>query len=243
MKKSKFLNFIPIVAMALVLSSCLKTRSDISEQDQTYAYSKKNADNQTAAQAQPSQLNQEAPVQTAALDDKDELIRELNGRVETLENQLAALIKEKESATSQDSQKIVLLQEALTKMQGQIDKLENPEPVAAVKPADKNLKSSDDVAAAESKGTKKLNAYEAGQQNFTKQKWKKAILNFQKYTDESPKGKNVADSKYKIGICFQELGMKEEAMAFYEEVVANFGKTEAGKKSKLRLSQLTKSKK
>jgi TolA-binding protein len=243
MKKSKFLNFIPIVAMALVLSSCLKTRSDISEQDQTYAYSKKNADNQTAAQAQPSQLNQEAPVQTAALDDKDELIRELNGRVETLENQLAALIKEKESATSQDSQKIVLLQEALTKMQGQIDKLENPEPVAAVKPADKNLKSSDDVAAAESKGTKKLNAYEAGQQNFTKQEWKKAILNFQKYTDESPKGKNVADSKYKIGICFQELGMKEEAMAFYEEVVANFGKTEAGKKSKLRLSQLTKSKK
>lgn len=54
------------------------------------------------------------------------------------------------------------------------------------------------------------------------------------------KEKNVADAKYKIGVSFQELGMKEEAMAFYEEVVANYSKTEAGKSAKARLAKLKK---
>jgi TolA-binding protein len=87
---------------------------------------------------------------------------------------------------------------------------------------------------------KKVSAYDAAQEFFVKSEWKKAILSFQKYTDESPKGKNVPDAKYKIGVCFQELGMKEEAMAFFEEVVANYAATEAGKKSKARLAKLKK---
>ena len=88
--------------------------------------------------------------------------------------------------------------------------------------------------------SKKLGTYESAEQYFEKQEWKKAILSFQKYADEFPKGKNVADAKYKIGVCFQELGMKEEAMAYYEEVVANYGASEAGKKAKLRLTKLKK---
>jgi TolA-binding protein len=34
--------------------------------------------------------------------------------------------------------------------------------------------------------------------------------------------------------------MKEEAMAYFEEVAANYGATEAGKKSKARLAKLKK---
>ena len=85
---------------------------------------------------------------------------------------------------------------------------------------------------------KNSNIYEVAQGHFASKEWKKAILNYQKYVDEFPKGKEVSDSKYKIGVCFQELGMKDEAMAFYEEVVAHFSKSEAGKKAKLRLSKL-----
>lgn len=229
-----------LILISLILTSCLRTRSDISEQDQNYAYGKKNADNQTQAQTATA-ASQDSVVQNTVIDEKDELIRNLNGRVETLENQLAEMNKQKEEASAQEGQKMTLLQEALTKMEAQIAKLEAGQSalIATEGSKDNSLKSSDETSEAD-KGVKKLNAYDAAQQYFVKQEWKKAILNFQKYTDESPKGKNVADSKYKIGVCFQELGMKEEAMAFYEEVVANYSKTEAGKKSKARLAKLKK---
>lgn len=222
-------------------AACLRTRSEVSEQGQNAIYGKKNAENQMEAQA--------AAIPSSGVDEKDELIRNLNGRVEVLENQLATLTKEKETLFSQDSQKIVLLQEALAKMEAQIHRLEKELPEELLEePAESVLKSSDEAAikvkpkqAGNGKqATKKLSSYEMAEQNFAKQEWKKAILNFQKYTDESPRGKNVADAKFKIGVCFQELGMKEEAMAFYEEVVANYSKTAAGKKSKSRLASLKK---
>lgn len=223
-----------LLAFLVASAACLRTRSEVSEQNQNAVYGKKNAENQMDAQA--------SGVPNLG-DEKDELIRNLNGRVEVLENQLATLTKEKETLTSQDSQKIVLLQEALAKMEVQIQRLEKELPTDSV--ADNTLKSSDETeikpkSTGNNKQASKLSSYEAAEQNFLKQEWKKAILNFQKYTDESPSGKHVADAKYKIGICFQELGMKEEAMAFYEEVVANYSKTAAGKKSKTRLASLKK---
>lgn len=220
-----------VLSAAVLTSGCLKTRSEVSDTDQKAVYGKKNVENQMDAKATVSQTPTE---------EKDELIRNLNGRVEVLENQLTALVKEKESLTTQDSQKIVLLQEALAKMEAQLHKFETE---AAPKPEEDTSKSND-KSSDENEGktvvAKKLSTYESAEQYFAKQEWKKAILNFQKYTDESPRGKNVPDAKYKIGVCFQELGMKEEAMAFYEEVVANHSKTTAGKKSKARLGTLKK---
>ncbi len=216
-----------ILFCSLFLTACLKTRSEVSDTDQKAVYSKKNVENQMEARDS---------VQTPITDEKDELIRNLNGRVEVLENQLMTMAKEKEAAAAQDSQRITLLQEALTKIEMQVQKIE-AEPAA--KASEETVKSSDE-AEGKSIAAKKLGAYETAEQFFSKQDWKKAILNFQKYTDEAPKGKNVPDAKYKIGVCFQELGMKEEAMAFYEEVVANHSKTPAGKKSKIRLGNLKK---
>lgn len=233
--KNKFTFRIFLLSTAVLASGCLKTRNEVSDTDQKAVYGKKNVQNQMDAQAAVAQ----PPVE-----EKDELIRNLNGRVEVLENQLTAFVKEKESLTSQDSQKIVLLQEALAKMEAQLHKFETE---AAPKPEEETAKGSDksnDKSSDEAEGktvvAKKLGTYESAEQYFAKQEWKKAILNFQKYTDESPRGKNVPDAKYKIGVCFQELGMKEEAMAFYEEVVANHSKTQAGKKSKARLGSLKK---
>lgn len=235
-----------LLSFVVLLTGCLKTRSEVSGQDQDAVYGKKMAVNQMDAQV--------ATTPIVSVEEKDELIRGLNGRVEVLENQLNILVKEKESQTSGDSQKITLLQEALAKMELQVQRFENELP--AGKTNDKNLISSDEAAAAKSDTpksdspksgsakkevpAKKLGTYDTAEQNFSNQEWKRAILNFQKYTDESPRGKNVPDAKYKIGVCFQELGMKEEAMAFYEEVVANHAKTSAGKKSKARLGSLKK---
>ena len=215
--------FLGALVLATLASCQMKTRAQLANETPENVYARKNTE---------IQLESQKP---AVVDEKDELIRGLNGRVEVLENQLSTLAKEKETESAQREQKMTLLQEALTKMEAQIHELENkPAPVPEKK--QEELASSDELA----KKGKKVSPYDSAEENFAKKEWKKAILSFQKYADESPKGKNVADAKYKIGVCFQELGMKEEAMAFYEEVVANFAKTEAGKKSKARLAKLKK---
>ncbi len=252
---------------AALLTSCLKTRGDLSEQEQSRVYGKKNADNQVTSQLAPqSQLNTKAVV---AVDDKDDFIRGFNGRIESLENQITTLQKEKAAlANSADTQKMQLMQDALVKMEAQIQRLEAEAAAATVSSvtpsksqaqpptphsSDANAKNNAETTVSTKKPTptkteKKESpttsasgtAYDTAQDFFGKKEWKKAILSYQKYVDESSKGKNVADAKYKIGVCFQELGMKEEAMAFYEEVIANYAKAEAGKKAKIRLAKLKK---
>ncbi len=255
MISGKLLKSVSLIVLPLAFSACLQTRSEVGENEQSQVYSRKNSANQKQAEIE-SQLNQKGGG-TQPVDERDELIRTLNGRVENLENQIAATSKEKSATSSQDAQKIALLQEALAKMEAQIKNLEaqqiqakaqqdaaavaaknvSPEE-APVKVVKKNGK--DPVVKPGEKNTGGANSYEIAQGHFANKDWKKAILNYQKYVDEHPKGKEISDSKYKIGVCFQELGMKEEAMAFFEEVVANYGKTDSGKKAKLRLSKLKK---
>ena len=226
-----------ILLMPTLLVSCLKTRADLSEQEQSRFYGKRNAENQSAGQ---SQLNVSSPAATGAVDERDDLIRGFNGRIESLENQITTLQKEKAAlTTSADAQKIQLLQDALAKMEAQIQKLE-AEAAATTTTSALAVSASKSTHITPKKEISTLNAYDSAQDFFSKKEWKKAILSYQKYVDENSKGKNAPDSKYKIGVCFQELGMKEEAMAFYEEVIANYGKTESGKKAKIRLSKLKK---
>lgn len=278
---NKSINFFCGIMLILTMTSCLKTRADVAEQDQEYLYGQRNAENQVESQQQKqqevqSQLDQtsepttvdattSAPVPTAApaatttnapevaaatapqqpgdapamTNDPDSIIRNLNGRVETLENQVSQLNLEKENAKADEIQKITLLQEALTQLDARVQRLEGELPIN--KTTDKVVKSIDDSKETTTQADKKkLGTFETAEQYYGEKDWKKAILNYQKYTDEYPKGKHVADSKFKIGSCFQELGMKDEAMAFYEEVVANYGKTSAGKKAKTRLNELKK---
>ncbi|MCC2679219.1 MAG: hypothetical protein K0R29_1795 [Pseudobdellovibrio sp.] len=244
-----------LVILMLALSSCLKTRSELGGMEQENVYGEKMAANQMDAQGQKPVIPPDAAVPTAPPDEKDELIRALNGRVEVLENQLQTIMKEREEEKKQNEQRLTLLQEALVKLENEIhppaeDKSADKKPDA---PAGEGMESSDDLAKKDKaakneksgktetkKSDKKMTPLEAGEDYFAKQDWKKAILSFNQYTDESPKGKHVPDAKYKIGVCFQQLGMKEEAMAYFEEVAANYGATEAGKKSKARLAKLKK---
>ncbi len=254
------------VAMGFLFSSCLKTRADLGERDQSQVYSRKSIDNQQSEKSsRPSQLSGKAQSQVqASADERDELIRSFNGRIENLENQISTLQKEKAAAAGNnaEAQKIQLLQDALTKMEAQIQKLEaeGAPPVATkttpsaggttVTGSDLNTvknsaagptaKTSETAKKSPTSSSTTMGAYEIAQEHFGRKEWKKSILSYQKYVDESAKGKNVPDAKYKIGVCFQELGMKEEAMAFYEEVIANYGKTESGKKARIRLSKIKK---
>ncbi len=229
------------ISLSLFFFSCLQTRSDLGANQQSQVYHKKNAENQNA----------EAETVVPKIDERDELIRTLNGRVESLEGQLQQIQKEKQtsqSAVNPDTQKIALLQEALAKMELQLQRLEGSadkpvsaaiSPSAGTKSSDANVKiKKDNKPAATVVATKKQNPFEIAETHFQSKEWKKAILSYQAYVEEFPKGKSVAEAKYKIGVCFQELGLKDEASAFYEEVVAGYAKTESGKKAKIRLSAL-----
>jgi TolA-binding protein len=94
------------------------------------------------------------------------------------------------------------------------------------------------AAAGEKSSKKKSDTYETAQDLFAKKEWKQAILNFQKYRDENPKGAKFADATYKIGVSFQELGMKDEAKTFYEEVLNKFPKSEDAHRAKIRMKGL-----
>ena len=130
-------------------------------------------------------------------------------------------------------------------MELQLQKLEGSGTAAPAvdskhKSSDDNLKTS--IPAAELANGGKKTSYEVAEDLFSKKDWKKAILSYQKFAEEFPKSKLVPDAKYKTGVSFQELGLKDEALAFYEEVSVQYPQTQAGKKAKIRIASLSKAK-
>jgi hypothetical protein len=221
------------IVTVMMLSGCLKTRNEVS-----------------AAETRNVQAQQVATMQrTAAADagnrlsEMEEQMRELNGRVDVVENKIGTsrgatdqALKGNQQQISEMNQKMSLLQEAMTKMEGQLFQLTNEVQVLRAEKAAQAAAAQADHLARQAK----KDLYEVAQDFFKQKDWKQAILNYQKYRDENPKGKNFPDATYKIGVAFQELGMKEEARTFYDEVSAKFPKSEEAKRAKTRLKGLKK---
>lgn len=244
MKKTNTLGII-FLAGAVTFTGCaLKTRSEVNPSEQSFISRRKQQETQKNEASKTSNASlKDAQV---ASNDPEETIRALNGRVEVLENNIVQLQKEnaKLAEPSADAAKIAALQEALSKMELQIQKLESSG--ASAPAADPKHKSSDDnlkpsIPASELANTKKT-SYDVAEELFSKKDWKKAILSYQKFAEEFPKSKLVPDAKYKTGVSFQELGLKDEALAFYEEVSVQYPQTQAGKKAKIRIASLSKAK-
>jgi hypothetical protein len=75
---------------------------------------------------------------------------------------------------------------------------------------------------------------------FSKKKWKDAVLSYEHYRSQNPKGKSFATATYKIGVSFQEMGMNDDASAFYEEVISKFPQSKEAEKSEARLKKIKK---
>ncbi len=219
---------IALAVTTLFLTGCLKTRNEVRDNEQ-----------RQVMQQQVVTLQKTNADVGNRFADLEEQMRNLNGRVDVVENRLGqnnsgveSALKSSQQQNMDLNQKVTLLQEALTKMERDIFAL-NAE-LQAVK-ADKAAAHAEKSA----KQTKK-DVYEAGQEFFSKKDWKQAILNYQKYRDDNPKGGKFADATYKIGVSFQELGMNEEAKTFYDEVVGKFPKSEEARRAKIRLKGLKK---
>lgn len=218
----------------LFLTGCLKTRNDVRDNEQRQVM------NQQVATLQRN--NADASTRVVEM---EETIRNMHGRIEVVENRL------NQSSSSHDNslrayaqqnqelgQRVMILQEALTKMESQLNQVTAE--VNGMKAASSAQAAAAAERAAQAAKAAKRDPYEVAQEAFNKKDWKQSILNFQKYRDENPKGGKFADATYKIGVSFQELGMKDESKTFYDEVVNKFPKSDEARRAKVRLKGLKK---
>lgn len=207
----------------LVLPACLETRASVRE-----------AEEKQVLRKQVSTLQQSSADVSARFQDLEEDQKRITGRVEALENkaeqnqgasekttaQVDAKLKENDAIYREEFSKLNLSIEAL---RAQIAELQQRAvtPTPAVK---------GDVA------------FQEAEQKFIDKNWKEAILDYERYRKAFPKGKNFAVATLKIGASFQEMGMADEAKAFYEEVVAKFPKSKEAGRAQAKLKSLTKKK-
>ncbi len=225
------MKYVVVILFSMTTFGCLKTRSEM-----------KDTETRQAVQQQVVSLQKNTADSSNHFAELEEQMRALNGRTEVLENRLSMkgqeTDREKKSLADQNAElyrKVNLLQESLGKMEQQISVLSTQMTVIeAQNQAQANSKSAPAAL------TSRKNSFEAAQDQFAQKEWKKAILNYEKYREESPKGKQIAEATFKIGVCFQELGLKDEAKTFFEEVVARFPKSEDSRRAKIRLKGLKK---
>lgn len=194
----------------------LKTRDDLRGEESHS--DKKPASTTAASTAAPTPVPEDLEAQ----------MRSLNGRVDEAESYVKQLDINmqvaKDEASKQNQardQKQTALEEEIKKLEAQVqglsEQVNKPKPVAAADPASYMTEGDDLVTA---------------------KKNKEAIVAYQKYRDALPKGGRYAEATYKIGVSFQELGMKDESKAFYEEVMSKFPKSSYAKNAAKKLKTL-----
>lgn len=226
-----------LLCASLLMTGCLKTRTDV-----------KDAEQRQVITQQVSTLQRDAADVNSRFSDVNEEIRDLRGRVEIVENKLRSGNSEADKArqamteqTQDSNRRLALLQETITRMDTQMQA--QSADIAALKAEVLSLRAAAAgaaAAAASGGGGEKKDSWSNANDHFENKNWKKAILGYQEYREKNPKGKHVAEATYRMGVCFQELGLKDEAKTFYDEVVAKYGSSPEAKKAKTRLKSLKK---
>lgn len=171
-------------------------------------------------------------------------LRSMNGRLEVVENRLQQSQSEREKikaiaegSNADSSKRMMLIQEDLIRLQEQVGILTaelNAMKAAVAAGAESQ------AAASSEKSAGKKDSFQQAEEHFKNKDWRKAILNYQKFRDGNPKSKNFPEATYKIGVSFQEIGMKDEARTFFDEVIAKFPNSSEAKKARTRLKSLKK---
>jgi TolA-binding protein len=228
--------YLVVLTSSLIVVGCLKTRAELAAEETGQSQEKQTIAQQRVA-GQQAPYKEKAPPSAYRFEEYDEQFRTLSGRVDANDNAIAQLKAAKQSeqefgakGRQAEEQKFLVYEEALKKLEAQVQALNEEVTRLKTPPAP-------EVPPPSASG-KGRGVYDTGEDQFTAKKWKEAIVNFQKYRDQNPKGKQYADATYKIGVCFQELGMKEEARSFLEEVTAKYPNSKEAKKAAFRLKSL-----
>lgn len=213
------------IGSQVLLSGCLETRTAVKETEEKQVLRKQVANLQQTT----------ADVNLRFQDIEDEL-RRLSGRIDTIDKKYeqAAMTTQSNQVALEGkmNQSDTVYREEFSKLNGEILALKNQ--LAALHDGERKAAEAKAVAAAKAA----QNPFAAAEQKFEAKSFKEAILDYEKYRKENPKGKQFAEATYKIGVSFQELGLTEEAKAFYQEVIAKFPKSKESKKASTRLKSI-----
>lgn len=237
-------SLLPILTPALAvvcLTGCLQTRDSAREVDE-----------KTVMRRQVQTLQQTTADVNSRFVELEDDVRKLNGRIEATDQKVkltnSLIDKGFGMADSKFKEKDDVYREEFVKLRAEIESLkgqmanlleDQKKAVAAQAQAQAEASAQAAARAKEAKEADK-NPYAVAEEKFEKKNWREAILDFEKYRKANPKGKQFAAATYKIGYCFQEMGLAEDARAFYEEVISKYPKA---KETKLAQAQLKKLKK
>ncbi|MBX9765910.1 MAG: tetratricopeptide repeat protein [Bdellovibrionales bacterium] len=228
-----FRSLLSALTLVSLTTGCLMTREDVSEEEEkkkmhstVYDLQKKKADVDNR------------------FDQIEEELRKINGRVEQAEHkgqsgnesqrsEFIAMNKKIEDVVGQ----LRILEERIAMNDKKIDFLEREWEQMRLGGSTKPERAPDPVAA---KSDSKEALYRDGDDAIRAKEWSKAAALFEKFRKAHPKSPRVPSATLKIGISFQELGMKSEAKAFYDEVLERFPKDAAAKAAAQKLKQLKK---
>jgi len=217
-----------ILFLAVLLQGCLMTRSQIQE-----------TDDKRRMQTQLQETKAQATVQ---YQDLEEQLREARGRIEVLENAQRLNRASEGDMKNQAIEERKRFEEKLKVYEETIAKLEKDLQAVQQAMVEQAASRKAEASAPQSQGSstagKKKPSLDRANALFADKKWREAIVEFQKYREANPSGKSYPDATYKIGVAFQELGLKDEAKTFYSEVVNKYPKAASADKAKSRLKQL-----
>lgn len=213
--------------VCLLLTACLRTRDDVQEVEQKKVLQ----DNLISLQRSNADIS-------SRFSEIEVDIRQLNGKTEVLENQIEKLSREKDKSIQATNELVadgnkrnLALQEEITKLSQQITTMQAELDALKLK---QEASISSKTAHGGSKDDKK-DFFAIAEEQFKAQDFKKAAMSFQKYRETQKKGKKLAEATYKIGLCFQELDMKDDAKTFFEEVITKYPNAPEAKKAKQKL--------
>ncbi|MCB0412040.1 MAG: tetratricopeptide repeat protein [Bdellovibrionales bacterium] len=249
LKLSAQVKALVLLALGLGLSGCLTTRQQLREwglgpgvpPSSAPTAEKKTATSDVIARdisssdsnyREVQSNSQTVARQNMAMQAYDEQLKDLRNRLDQLEHQIALQNQQtlEKSQSDESGKKFQAYEEALKSLETQIQTL-----VTEVQ----SLKKKDDEKSKVEKGSvKKTTDFDRGENLFEDKEWKEAILAYQSYRDKNPKGKNYAEATYKMGVCFQELSLKDEAKVFYNEVISKFPNSSESRRASYRLKNI-----
>lgn len=213
--------YITFGLLTFILSGCLVTRQEVRE----------SVRREPLTPEQQARSNSEVRYQEV-----DEQMRQLLGRIETLENSVNVLNADKSGSRIEQQNEKKALQEKLKIYEEALGRLESQYLQLAQKL--ESMQQQSTSASKNSRSSSNKGTFDTAETEFGKKRWKEAIVAFEKYRSTNPSGRRYGEATYKIGAAFHELSMKNEAKAFYSEVVEKFPKSDWAKKATQRLKTL-----
>ena len=225
MKKYLFLLYL------FFLSGCLLTHKEITEDKSRAVQEEDWLEQETSSSDQKTDQKTD---KTPQLKKKNLNSLSVMERMSQLETDLRELRGQIDKTNKQKEDRLAELEQGLLALIQSLD-LRLVALTEEVKAKKKDKKAESD----EKKKPSSEEYFNKAEKFFQSQKWKEAIIHYEKYREKNKKNKKklYVKSTLQIGFCFQELNMHKEAKVFFREVVESFPKSAEAKEAKILLKK------